>query len=105
MDKEFQLPSPGVKIEKDSLAISQDRQEVAIMSGSQLLICTKSKEEMEWQRVELPYPRIKAKSIVWEERRKGWVIALVEDQAEEEEMLVIILSYSPLRGLEELGRW
>ena len=104
LDKEFQLPSPGVRIEKDSLAISQDRQEVTILSGSQLLIWTKSMGEGAWQKVELPYPRLHANAIVWEERRKGWVIALVVNQDGEEEMLVSILTYSQLRGLEEMGR-
>ena len=104
LDKEFQLPSPGVRIEKNSLAISQDRHEVTILSGSQLLIWTKSMGEGAWQKVELPYPRLHANTIVWEERRKGWVISLVLDQDDEEEMLVSILTYSQLRGLEEMGR-
>ena len=105
MEKEFQVPSPGVKIEKDSWAISQDRQEVATLSGSQLLVWN-TKSEEEWGRVELPrHQRIKSKTIVWEERRKGWMVALVVDQDNNEGyMSVIILSYSLLRGLEEVGR-
>ena len=61
------------------------------------------KGETEWQRVELPHKRIQTKTVVWDERRKGWVVVLVVDQ-EEGESLVIVLAYSQLRGLEEVGR-
>ena len=101
--KKLQLTTPEFRIENHSVAISPDWCEVAILSEASLIIGTQNdKEETEWQRVELPFKRIEINTVVWDEGRKGWVVVLVVDQ-EEGESLVIVLAYSLLRGLEEVG--
>ena len=103
LHKKLQLTTPEFCIENHFVAISPDWCEVAILSETSLMTRTQNnKEETEWQRVELPHKRIQTKAIVWNERRKGWVV-LVVDQEEGEEV-VTVLAYSLLRGLEEVGR-
>ena len=102
--KKLQLTTPEFRIENHSVAISPDWCKVAVLSETSLMIGSQdSKEETEWQRVELPHKRIQTKTVVWDERRRGWLVVLVVDQ-EEGESLVIVLAYSQLRGLEEVGR-
>ena len=102
--KKLQLTTPEFCIENHSVAISPDWCEVAVLSETSLMIRTQNdKEETEWQRVELPHKRVETKTVVWDERRKGWVVVLVVDQEEGGEV-VIVLAYSLLRGLEEVGR-
>ena len=105
LHKKLQLTTPTeYRIENHSVAISPDWCEVAILSEASLIIGTQNdKEETEWQRVELPFKRIEINTVVWDEGRKGWVVVLVVDQEEGEEV-VIVLAYSQLRGLEEVGR-